>query len=219
MNLLGWIGRVLTKAIVGIKGNFKFILYSILVVSIVLNVQLTKKNRYLDQQIGVQMSNTLHYENLLNNQLNHNNVLKLNVRQLAASNDSLLKRISKVQQSNKIKDKQIKDAAHINFVIRDTITIEIQDSTINLPETELRFNDQTIAKVKIENSELQQSIDIQSDIDIIRYHRKVYRNQYKNGWVRFWHFDWKKDQVSRYVVDFSNDKIKINDIRVIEIQQ
>lgn len=219
MNLLGWIGRVLTKAIVGIKGNFKFILYSILVVSIVLNVQLAKKNRYLDQQIGVQMSNTLHYENLLNNQLNHNNVLKLNVRQLAASNDSLLKRISKVQQSNKIKDKQIKDAAHINFVIRDTITIEIQDSTINLPETELRFNDQTIAKVKIENSELQQSIDIQSDIDIIRYHRKVYRNQYKNGWVRFWHFDWKKDQVSRYVVDFSNDKIKINDIRVIEIQQ
>lgn len=219
MNLLGWIGRVLTKAIVGIKGNFKFILYSILVVSIVLNVQLTKKNRYLDQQIGVQMSNTLHYENLLNNQLNHNNVLKLNVRQLAASNDSLLKRISKVQQSNKIKDKQIKDAAHINFVIRDTITIEIQDSTINLPETELRFNDQTIAKVKIENSELQQSIDIQSDIDIIRYHRKVYRNQYKNGWVRFWHFDWKKDQVSRYIVDFSNDKIKINDIRVIEIQQ
>lgn len=219
MNLLGWIGRVLTKAIVGIKGNFKFILYSILVVSIVLNVQLTKKNRYLDQQIGVQMSNTLHYENLLNNQLNHNNVLKLNVRQLATSNDSLLKRISKVQQSNKIKDKQIKDAAHINFVIRDTITIEIQDSTINLLETELRFNDQTIAKVKIENSELQQSIDIQSDIDIIRYHRKVYRNQYKNGWVRFWHFDWKKDQVSRYVVDFSNDKIKINDIRVIEIQQ
>lgn len=219
MTLKMWTMEILAKIISGIKGNFKFILYIILFLSIGLNVRLERQRRQIDQQLGVQLSNTLHYENLLNNQLNHNNVLKLNVRQLAASNDSLLKRISKVQQSNKIKDKQIKDAAHINFVIRDTITIEIQDSTINLPETELRFNDQTIAKVKIENSELQQSIDIQSDIDIIRYHRKVYRNQYKNGWSRFWHFDWKKDQVSRYVVDFSNDKIKINDIRVIEIQQ
>lgn len=219
MTLKMWTMEMLAKIISGIKGNFKFILYVVLFLSIGLNVRLERQRRQIDQQLGVQLSNTLHYENLLNNEMKHNNVLKLNVRQLATSNDSLLKRISKVQQSNKIKDKQIKDAAHINFVIRDTITIEIQDSTINLPETELRFNDQTIAKVKIENSELQQSIDIQSDIDIIRYHRKVYRNQYKNGWSRFWHFDWKKDQVSRYVVDFSNDKIKINDIRVIEIQQ
>ena len=219
MTLKMWTMGILAKIISGIKGNFKFILYVVLFLSIGLNVRLERQRKQIDQQLGVQLSNTLSYENLLNNEVKHNNVLKLNVRQLATSNDSLLKRISKVQQSNKIKDKQIKDAAHINFVIRDTITIEIQDSTINLPETELRFNDQTIAKVKIENSELQQSIDIQSDIDIIRYHRKVYRNQYKNGWVRFWHFDWKKDQVSRYVVDFSNDKIKINDIRVIEIQQ
>ena len=47
--------------------------------------------------------------------------------------------------------------------------------------------------------------------------KKEYRNKYKNGWVRFWHFDWKRIRTKKYQIVNSNPIIKVTDTRVIEL--
>ena len=47
--------------------------------------------------------------------------------------------------------------------------------------------------------------------------KKEYKNFYKNGWVRFWHFDWRRIRIKKYQVVNSNPLIKVTDTRVIEI--
>lgn len=185
---------------------------SLLTVTIfVLGGQLNKKN----EEINRLSNNVQAYEQLVTNKEEINTTLQLTVKELTNSQDSLLQQLNTVRQELKIKNKNLKQAQVINTVIKDTVTKVITVDR-NFNET-LKINPLTTIKVSRTDSILTAKIDIQNQQILFIEEKKVYKNKYKNGWIRFWHFDWKKIRVRKYQIQNSNPLIRVLDTRIVEI--
>lgn len=185
---------------------------SLLTVTIfVLGGQLNKKN----EEINRLSNNIQAYEQLVTNKEEINTTLQLTVKELTNSQDSLLQQLNTVRQELKIKNKNLKQAQVINTVIKDTVTKVITVDR-NFNET-LKINPLTTIKVSRTDSILTAKIDIQNQQILFIEEKKVYKNKYKNGWIRFWHFDWKKIRVRKYQIQNSNPLIRVTDTRIVEI--
>lgn len=185
---------------------------SLLTVTIfVLGGQLNKKN----EEINRLSNNIQAYEQLVTNKEEINTTLQLTVKELTNSQDSLLQQLNTVRQELKIKNKNLKQAQVINTVIKDTVTKVITVDR-NFNET-LKINPLTTIKVSRTDSILTAKIDIQNQQILFIEEKKVYKNKYKNGWIRFWHFDWKKIRVRKYQIQNSNPIIRVTDTRIVEI--
>lgn len=185
---------------------------SLLTVTIfVLGGQLNKKN----EEINRLSNNIQAYEQLVTNKEEINTTLQLTVKELTNSQDSLLQQLNTVRQELKIKNKNLKQAQVINAVIKDTVTKVITVDK-NFNET-LKINPLTTIKVSRTDSILTAKIDIQNQQILFIEEKKVYKNKYKNGWIRFWHFDWKKIRVRKYQIQNSNPLIRVTDTRIVEI--
>lgn len=185
---------------------------SLLTVTIfVLGGQLNKKN----EEINRLSNNIQAYEQLVTNKEEINTTLQLTVKELTNSQDSLLQQLNAVRQELKIKNKNLKQAQVINTVIKDTVTKVITVDK-NFNET-LKINPLTTIKVSRTDSILTAKIDIQNQQILFIEEKKVYKNRYKNGWIRFWHFDWKKIRVRKYQIQNSNPLIRVLDTRIVEI--
>lgn len=185
---------------------------SLLTVTIfVLGGQLNKKN----EEINRLSNNIQAYEQLVTNKEEINTTLQLTVKELTNSQDSLLQQLNTVRQELKIKNKNLKQAQVINTVIKDTVTKVITVDK-NFNET-LKINPLTTIKVTRTDSILTAKIDIQNQQILFIEEKKVYKNKYKNGWIRFWHFDWKKIRVRKYQIQNSNPLIRVLDTRIVEI--
>ena len=185
---------------------------SLLTVTIfVLGGQLNKKN----EEINRLSNNIQAYEQLVTNKEEINTTLQLTVKELTNSQDSLLQQLNTVRQELKIKNKNLKQAQVINTVIKDTVTKVITVDK-NFNET-LKINPLTTIKVSRTDSILTAKIDIQKQQILFIEEKKVYKNKYKNAWIRFWHFDWKKIRVRKYQIQNSNPLIRVTDTRIVEI--
>lgn len=185
---------------------------SLLTVTIfVLGGQLNKKN----EEINRLSNNIQAYEQLVTNKEEINTTLQLTVKELTSSQDSLLQQLNTVRQELKIKNKNLKQAQVINTVIKDTVTKVITVDK-NFNET-LKINPLTTIKVSRTDSILTAKIDIQNQQILFIEEKKVYKNKYKNAWIRFWHFDWKKIRVRKYQIQNSNPLIRVTDTRIVEI--
>lgn len=185
---------------------------SLLTVTIfVLGGQLNKKN----EEINRLSNNIQAYEQLVTNKEEINTTLQLTVKELTNSQDSLLQQLNTVRQELKIKNKNLKQAQVINTIIKDTVTKVITVDK-NFNET-LKINPLTTIKVTRTDSILTAKIDIQNQQILFIEEKKVYKNKYKNGWIRFWHFDWKKIRVRKYQIQNSNPIIRVTDTRIVEI--
>lgn len=185
---------------------------SLLTVTIfVLGGQLNKKN----EEINRLSNNIQAYEQLVTNKEEINTTLQLTVKELTNSQDSLLQQLNTVRQELKVKNKNLKQAQVINTVIKDTVTKVITVDK-NFNET-LKINPLTTIKVSRTDSILTAKIDIQNQQILFIEEKKVYKNKYKNGWIRFWHFDWKKIRVRKYQIQNSNPLIRVTDTRIVEI--
>lgn len=185
---------------------------SLLTVTIfVLGGQLNKKN----EEINRLSNNIQAYEQLVTNKEEINTTLQLTVKELTNSQDSLLQQLNTVRQELKIKNRNLKQAQVINTVIKDTVTKVITVNK-NFNET-LKINPLTTIKVTRTDSILTAKIDIQNQQILFIEEKKVYKNKYKNAWIRFWHFDWKKIRVRKYQIQNSNPLIRVTDTRIVEI--
>lgn len=185
---------------------------SLLTVTIfVLGSQLSKKNKEIDRLFN----NVKAYEQLATENKKLNTVLQLTVNELNHSKDSLIQQVEQVRKELKVKNKNLQQAQVINTVIRDTVTKVITvDRNFN---EELKINPLTTIKVTRTDSILTAKIDITNQQILFIEEKKEYKNRYKNGWIRFWHFDWKKIKVRKYQIINSNPIIKITDTRIIEV--
>jgi len=166
------------------------------------------------------ISNNYHaYQNLYEGQLKENNLLKMTEHELKNSHDSLLRELGRFAEENrklkKMKDPQIMQG--ISQTIHDTITIEVP---VELPEFEVckQLNEETEICVNGHDTVLDILPDISNTIKIEIGVNRVYKNTYKNGWCRFWHFDYKKINSYEYQLDQSNDLIQLTDIKIVEIK-
>lgn len=195
--------------------NFKLVTLSIIslltVAIFILSNQLNKKNT----EINRLYNNIQAYEQIVSGKEDNNRVLQLTINDLNNSNDSLLQELQQVKEKLNVKNKNLVQAQVINTVIKDTITKVITlDKNFN---EELKLNPLTTIKVTRTDSILTAKIDIQNQQILFIEEKKVYKNKYKNGWIRFWHFDWKKIRIKRYQIENSNPLIRVTDTRIIEV--
>lgn len=185
---------------------------SLLTVTIfVLGGQLKDKQNEIDR-----LSNNIQaYEQLVTNKEQTNTVLQLTINELNNSKDSLIQEIQQTKKKLNVKNKNLVQAQVINTVIKDTVTKVITVDR-NFNET-LKINPLTTIKVSRTDSILTAKIDIQNQQILFIEEKKVYKNKYKNGWIRFWHFDWKKIRVRKYQIENSNPLIRVTDTRIIEV--
>ena len=195
--------------------NFRVVTISIIslltVAIFILNHQLNKK----DKELNRLYNNIAAYEQIASRTEKQNRVLQLTINELQNSKDSLIEQANRVQKRLKIKNKNLEQVQVINTVIKDTITKVITVDK-NFSE-ELKINPLTTIKVTRIDSILTAKLDITNQQILFVEEKKEYKNKYKNGWIRFWHFDWKKIRTRKYQIINSNPIIKITDTRIIEI--
>lgn len=205
LNIINWCSK-----------NFKVVavgLISLLIATIFIqHNQLQEKNAELNRAT----SNVRAYQNLVSNNQERNRTLQLTIEELNHSNDSLLLQLKQTQKELKIKDKNLTDASVINTEIKDSVKIVIKKEAVDFEE-ELRLNPLTTIIVRRKDSILTAKIDLKNQQTILIYKKKEYKNFYKNGWVRFWHFDWRRIETKEYQIVNTNSLIKVTGTRIVEV--
>lgn len=169
-----------------------------------------------DARISQIYNNYKYYESQFNNTEKENRVLQLTVNELKLSKDSLVQAVNKAKKELKVKDQNLKEAHVINTEMKDTTTVKIITKEVDFTK-ELKLNSLTTITVSRKDSILTTILDLKNQQILIVEEKKEYRNKYKNGFVRFLHFDWKRDKVKKYSIINSNPLIKVTDTRVLEI--
>ena len=192
--------------------NFRAVavgLVSLLIATVfVQNHQLQKKNKEIDRITN----NVRAYEQLASQKEQLNRVLQLTIEELNTSNDSLLKETKDAQKKLKIKDKNLTNINVINTEIKDSVRTIIKDF-----DEELKINPLTTIIVSRKDSILKATLDIKNQQILFVEEKKEYKNKYRNGFIRFLHFDWKRIRTKKYQIVNSNPIIKVTDTRVIEL--
>ena len=205
LNIINWCSK-----------NFKVVavgLISLLIATIFIqHNQLQEKNAELNRAT----SNVRAYQGLVSNNQERNRTLQLTIEELNHSNDSLLLQLKQTQKELKIKDKNLTNANVINTEIKDSVKTVIKKEAIDFKE-ELKLNPLTTIVVERKDSILTAKIDLKNQQTILIYKKKKYKNFYKNGWVRFWHFDWKKIETKEYQIVNTNPLIKVTGTRIVEV--
>lgn len=169
-----------------------------------------------DARISQIYNNYKYYESQFNDTEKENRVLQLTVNELKLSKDSLVQAVNKAKKELKVKDQNLKEAHVINTEMKDTTTVKIITKEVDFTK-ELKLNSLTTITVSRKDSILTTILDLKNQQILIVEEKKEYRNKYKNGFVRFLHFDWKRDKVKKYSIINSNPLIKVTDTRVLEI--
>lgn len=169
-----------------------------------------------DARISQIYNNYKYYESQFNGTEKENRVLQLTVNELKLSKDSLVQAVNKAKKELKVKDQNLKEAHVINTEMKDTTTVKIITKEVDFTK-QLKLNSLTTITVSRKDSILTTILDLKNQQILIVEEKKEYRNKYKNGFVRFLHFDWKRDKVKKYSIINSNPLIKVTDTRVLEI--
>lgn len=165
-------------------------------------------------------NNVSQYESLAAGLRSGNRVLRLFRDDLRHSNDSLIQEIEKIKKSRKSPENKpgsITAGGNTSIDANDTVII---DNTVDFKlDTTVYYNEFTKSTIKIEKDSLFSGIKVNNTQVLYVYPQREYVNKYKNGWRRFWNFDYKKTEVVRYELINTNDLIKVDDFRVYKIEE
>lgn len=207
---------IITKIVKWFTGNYRAVavgLVSLLIATVfVQNNQLKKKDREIDRITN----NIRAYEDIAFNKEKQNRVLQLTIEELNTSKDSLIQQIKSTQKEYKIKDKNLTNVSVINTEIKDSTKTVIKYKTVDFKE-ELKLNSLTTIIVSRKDSILKATLDIKNQQILFVEEKKEYKNKYRNAFVRFFHFDWKRIRTKKYQIVNSNPIIKVTDTRIIEL--
>lgn len=168
-----------------------------------------KENNRLKNRIEQLDNNVIQYQALARGLHNDNRVLRLSVDDLRHSNDSLIDKIEKIKKSVKApKNKPGDITIGVETGIDVSDTTKVKNEVEFKLDTTIIYNDLTKLSIKIEKDSLITRFRVNNLQVLFVYSREEYVNSYKNKWVRFWKFDWKKHQVNRYLIKNSNDIIE-----------
>lgn len=199
----------------------KLILYAILAL-LTIGGAFVIYNGYIDyKRIKVELiaekSNVRAYENIVTGLENDKRVLSLSTVDLRQSNDKMINTINSLRKSLKLPENKPGDVTVGTSTTIDVIdTVIIQNPCDFKLDTTINYNEFTSNSIKIEKDSLFSSIKVNNSETLFVYTSREYVNGYKNGWIRFWHFDWKREDIERYAIENSNKLIKVDAVRVIK---
>lgn len=176
-------------------------------------------NKKLTEDLKIANNNIEAYQGLLSNSQQANSVLQLRVKDLQQTNDKQIKDLIYVAKKNNVKTKQIKAAATQTQIIDVTSENEtsiplvkdiiIQDSIIYNIYTKLYYT--------IQKDSIKTKLNVSNKQDLIVYTKREYKNK-KCFLKRLFTLDFKKIDKIQYKIINSNDLIKQDSVRVIQIQ-
>lgn len=178
------------------------------------NRQLRNKDKEIDRVTN----NIEAYKQLALDKGEQNRVLQLTIDELNSSNDSLISEIKHAQKNLKIKNKNLTNISVINTEVKDSVKTIIKHKMVDFKQ-ELKLNSLTTIIVSRQDSILKAVLDIQNQQILFVEEKKEYRKNYKSGFVRFLHLDWRRKKVKKYQITNSNPIIKVTDTRVIEVSK
>lgn len=160
-------------------------------------------------------NNYEYYMNKSSNVEEQNRVLQLTVNDYKETNDSLIQEIKTTQKKLKIKDKELQQTQLQKQEIKHDTTVVVKDINFTL---EIKPNSLTSIIINKQDSLLTHKLSIKNVQTLFVTNKRVYRNTYKNWFVRLINFDFKKKNDFRYQIHNSNDLIEITDSRMIELK-
>ena len=197
-----------------IKQNFQIIAVTI---AMILAAFLFIKNKELEatrNTLDKVQSNYEYYMNKSSNVEEQNKILQFTIKEYKETNDSLINEIKTTQKKLKIKDKELQQTQIQKQEIKHDTTIIVKSNDFKL---EIKPNNLTSIIINKKDSMLTHSLSIQNQQTLFITNKRIYRNKYKNWFIRLLHFDWKKKDNIKYQIHNSNDLIEITDSRMIEI--
>lgn len=206
------------KTIMTYKDTFFIAIFVVLVGT---NFVLKHQNNELELSVEQHYNNELAYQNIANNTVKENNVLRLSALDMQNSYDSTVVKMNKTMDSLHIARKQLKFAASIAQKIDTTIVspIEYKDTTSCDFTKILVPNELTTITVKSARDTLSINLQLYNEQLLYVYNKKIYRNANKKFFKRLVTFDWRKVNTVRYNIINTNDLILVTDTRVIEITE
>lgn len=159
-------------------------------------------------------SNYEFYMNKCSNVEEQNKVLQLNIDEYKETKDSLIQEIKTTQKKLKIKEKELQQTQLQKQEIKHDTTFIVRSNDFKL---EIKPNSLTSIIINRKDSILQHTLEIKNQQILFITNKRIYRNKYKNWFVRLLHLDFKKKNDIRYQIHNSNDLINITDSRMIEL--
>ena len=216
MGILGWIvthWKTVVKAICGLLVGFL----------IAWGVTLHKQNKKLSESLEMAQNNIEAYQGVINDSQQANNVLRLSIDELQTYNDKLLHEIDSVREELGIKDKQLQTAATQTQVINVNSGKEVKGDIIEILKDSvyidsLKYNPLTTVHYTIGKDTVHIGLDIRNTQYIYLYTTREYKNK-KNFLQRLFTLDWKKVTKHKYEIQNTNNVIKTEDVRVVEISK
>lgn len=206
----------ITRIVNWFSRNYKLVAVGFVSLLIATNFVQRRQLNNKSKEIERITNNIRAYEQIAFNKEEQNKVLQLTINELNASKDSLIEQVKDAQRKLKIKDKNLTEVNVINTVIKDSVKTIIKHKQIDFEE-ELKINPLTTIIVSRKDSILKATIDIENQQILFVEEKKEYKNSYRNGFIRFLHFDWKRIRTKRYQIVNSNPIIKVTNTRIIEL--
>ena len=182
-------------------------------------VKLYKQNQKLSERAEIAETNVLAYQGLLNDSQQANNVLRLDVKDLKSSNDSLLNELDNVRKQLNINKKALKLAATKSQSI-NVIDGKKTDGQVIVKDSIYRdsicYNDLTKVYYTIGTDTVSIELDLKNTEYFYIYKDKHYKNK-KKFFKRLFTGDWKKVTEIKYDIKNTNDLFDCQDVRVVEI--
>ena len=161
-------------------------------------------------------SNYEYYMNKYSNEQDNSRVLQLTIDQFENTKDSLITEVKGLQKELKIKDKELQQTQLIKQEIKQDTTVIVRSNDFKL---EIKPNNLTSILINKKDSLLTHQLSIKNAQTLFVTNERVYKNKYKNWFIRLLHFDFKKKNNIRYQIHNSNDLIEITDSRMIELNK
>lgn len=160
-------------------------------------------------------SNYEYYMNKYSDEQDNSKVLQLTIDQYKETKDSLITEVKSIQKKLKIKEKELQQTQLQKQEIKHDTTIIVKSNDFNL---EIKPNNLTSIIINKTDSVFKHTLEIKNQQTLFITNDRIYRNNYKNWFIRLLHLDFKKKNNIRYQIHNSNDLIQITDSRIIEIK-
>lgn len=199
-----------------IKNNFHIIAVTIIMMLTAFLFIQNNKLKVTRNTLDKVQSNYEYYMNKSSNVEEQNKMLQLTLNDYKETTDSLITEIKTTQKELKIKEKELQQTQIQKQEIKHDTTIIVKSNDFEL---EIKPNSLTSIIINKKDSLLTHQLSIKNTQTLYVTNKRVYRNKYKNWFIRLLHFDFKKKNNIEYQIHNSNDLIEITDSRLIELNK
>lgn len=198
--------------------NNKIIIFlGIVVVSLIgYSAVLFDKNKSLNKEIELSNNNISAYKGVISKNTKENAILRLDIKQIKESGDSMIMSLEKKIKSIESKNKQATHASSTTITLMDSFYIpQTVDHYLKI-DTVLIKDSFNKAVIKADSAGILFIPESSDNISFIYYIERNYR--VKPFFKRLIKFNFKKDETLKYKLENQNKSVRIDSVRVVKLE-